>query len=67
MFELFIQPFQIFTLIWTYSSSLTGFNYAIKIHMMSDGSGYYVTGQDSSYRANIWKYKDMQVKLLIIN
>ena len=41
---------------FTFSSFLNGGSADIKIHLLSDGSGYYVTGRDSSGRANIWKY-----------
>ena len=40
----------------TFSSFLNGLSHGIKIHLLSDGSGYYVTGRDGSNRANIWKY-----------
>ena len=40
----------------TFSSFLNGISHDIKIHLLSDGSGYYVTGADSSGRSNIWKY-----------
>ena len=39
-----------------YSSFLNGQSFDIKIHLLSDSSGYYVSGADSSNRANIWKY-----------
>ena len=37
----------------TFSSFLSGISQDIKIHPLTDGSGYYVTGQDASSRANI--------------
>ena len=42
----------------TFSSFLNGQFHDTKIHLLSNGSGYYVTGGDSSGRANIWKYKE---------
>ena len=39
-----------------YSSFLYGLSHDIKTHLLSDGSGYYITGQDSTERARIWKY-----------
>ena len=44
----------------TFSSFLNGETNDIKIHSLSDGSGYYVTGTDSSSRANIWKYNEVK-------
>ena len=42
----------------TFSPFLNGDTHDININPLSDGSGYYVTGADSSGRANIWKYTD---------
>ena len=39
-----------------YSSNLDAESDDIRIHILSDDSGYYVFGQDSSSIANIWKY-----------
>ena len=39
-----------------YSSILNGYSYDIKVHPLSDDSGYYIIGKDSSNIASIWKY-----------
>ena len=41
-----------------YSSFIASQTEDAWIHLLSDGSGYYVSGMDSSNRANIWKYID---------
>ena len=40
-----------------FSSTLNGVSGDIKIHTISDDSGYYMTGRDTSNIANICKYK----------
>ena len=37
------------------------------MHSLSDGSGYYATGADSSSRSNIWKYKQYADQQLDVN
>ena len=39
-----------------YSSFLNGTSDDIRVLILNDESGYYVTGSDSSSKANIWKY-----------
>ena len=40
----------------TFSSFLNAGSNDIKIHPLSDGSGYFVNGADGSTKANVWKY-----------
>ena len=39
-----------------YSSSISGESFDNRIYVLSDDSGYYFTGTDSTGKANIWKY-----------
>ena len=40
-----------------YSSFINGNAYNVKIHLLSDGSGYYITGYETpANKANLWKY-----------
>ena len=56
LFVIFYSKFILIFITSLYSSFLIGFWYDIKTHLLSDGSGYYITGSDTSPRGNIWKY-----------
>ena len=55
--QLFVWFFiQIWFITFNFSSFLNGLSIDIKIHSISDSSGYYITGRDISQIPNIWKY-----------
>ena len=62
----FYSKFTLIIITSLYSSFLTGYSDDIKTFTLSDGSGYFITGYDSSGKANIWKYTDMRIKFSII-
>ena len=62
--QLFVRFFiQIWFITFNFSSFLNGLSIDIKIHSISDSSGYYITGRDSSQIPNIWKYRHNEINI----